>query len=49
MGHAGALVQDAPADADSKIAALRDAGAVIAPSPHLVGLTTRDLVARRAA
>ena len=49
MGHAGALVQDAPADADSKIAALRDAGAVIAPSPHLVGVTTRDLVARRAA
>ena len=49
MGHAGALVQDAPADAASKIAALRDAGAVIAPSPHLVGVTTRDLVARRAA
>ena len=49
MGHAGALVQDAPADTDSKIAALRDAGAVIAPSPHLVGVTTRDLVARRAA
>jgi hypothetical protein len=44
-----ALVQDAPADADSKIAALRGAGAVIAPSPHLVGVTTRDLVARRAA
>jgi succinyl-CoA synthetase alpha subunit len=49
MGHAGALVQDVPADADSKIAALRDAGAIIAPSPHLVGVTTRDLVARRAA
>lgn len=49
MGHAGALVQDAPADAASKIAALRDAGAVIAPSPHLVGVTTRDLVARLAA
>jgi succinyl-CoA synthetase alpha subunit len=49
MGHAGALAQDAPAAADSKTAALRDAGTIIAPSPHLVGTTTRDLIARRAA
>jgi succinyl-CoA synthetase alpha subunit len=49
MGHAGAFVQDARADAASKITALREAGAVIAPSAHLVGTTMRELVARRAA
>jgi succinyl-CoA synthetase alpha subunit len=49
MGHAGAFVDDARVDAESKVAALREAGAIIAPSPHLVGVTTRDLVAKRAA
>jgi succinyl-CoA synthetase alpha subunit len=49
MGHAGALVQDARADAASKITALREAGAVIAPSAHLVGTTMREVVARKAA
>ena len=49
MGHAGALTLHGSEDVDRKIAALREAGVTIAPSPHLVGTTMRDLVARRAA
>jgi succinyl-CoA synthetase alpha subunit len=49
MGHASALVQDPRADAASKVRALREAGAVIAPSAHLVGATMREVVARKAA
>jgi succinyl-CoA synthetase alpha subunit len=49
MGHAGALAQDPLGDAASKIAALRQAGATIVPSAHLVGTMTRDLIAKRAA
>jgi succinyl-CoA synthetase alpha subunit len=49
MGHAGALAQDPLADAASKVAALRQAGATIVPSAHLVGATTHDLLAKRAA
>jgi succinyl-CoA synthetase alpha subunit len=49
MGHAGALVQDARADVASKVRALREAGAIIVPSAHLVGATVREAVARRAA
>ena len=49
MGHAGALTLHGSEDVDSKIAALREAGVTIAPSPHLVGTTMRDLVAKRAA
>jgi succinyl-CoA synthetase alpha subunit len=49
MGHAGALIQDARADAASKVDALREAGVIVVPSAHLVGATVREAVARRAA
>lgn len=49
MGHAGALIADAAADADSKMEALTAAGAIIAPSAHLVGATVSRLLGRRAA
>lgn len=49
MGHAGALIEGAAADADSKIEALAAAGAIIAPSAHLVGATASRLLGRRAA
>ena len=44
MGHAGALTLHGSEDVDRKIAALREAGVTIAPSPHLVGTTMRELV-----
>lgn len=47
MGHAGAFGDEG--DADSKIAALREAGVLMAPSAHLVGATMRDAFAKRAA
>ncbi len=49
MGHAGALTLHAPEDVESKIAALRDAGVMIAPSAHLVGETMREAFSKRAA
>jgi succinyl-CoA synthetase alpha subunit len=49
MGHAGALTLHGPEDVERKIAALREAGVTIAPSPHLVGATMRELAGRRAA
>lgn len=49
MGHAGAMAMQPSDDADSKIKALQDAGAIIAPSAHLVGATMSEAFARRAA
>jgi succinyl-CoA synthetase alpha subunit len=49
MGHAGALALHGAEDVERKVTALREAGVIIAPSPHLVGAATRDLVAKRAA
>jgi len=49
MGHAGTLTAQAGADADGKLEQLRRAGVVIAPSAHLVGVTMREVVAKRAA
>lgn len=45
MGHAGAFTRNAVSDAEDKINALRDAGVIIARSPHLVGDTIRDVMA----
>jgi succinyl-CoA synthetase alpha subunit len=49
MGHAGTLTLLGRGDAGNKIAELEGAGVKIAPSAHLVGATTRELLARRAA
>lgn len=45
MGHAGAFTRNAVSDAEDKINALRDAGVIIARSPHLVGETIREVMA----
>jgi succinyl-CoA synthetase alpha subunit len=49
MGHAGAFTTQASDDADGKIAALQDAGALIAPNAQLVGATMSEAFAQRAA
>jgi succinyl-CoA synthetase alpha subunit len=49
MGHAGTLTLLGRGDAANKIAALQQAGATIAPSPHLVGATMREVLGKRAA
>jgi succinyl-CoA synthetase alpha subunit len=45
MGHAGAIITGAAARASEKIKALSAAGAVIAPNPAEIGLTTRKVMA----
>jgi len=45
MGHAGAIITGAAATASEKIKALSAAGAVIAPNPAEIGLTTRKVMA----
>jgi succinyl-CoA synthetase alpha subunit len=47
MGHAGTLTMREANDAESKITALRAAGARIAQSAHLVGATMREVMASR--
>jgi succinyl-CoA synthetase alpha subunit len=49
MGHAGALSQDSGGDVAAKVEALRRAGVTIAAGAHLVGQTTRERLAKRAA
>lgn len=49
MGHAGALTTHASGNADAKIAKLKEAGATIVTSAHLVGATMREILAKRAA
>jgi succinyl-CoA synthetase alpha subunit len=49
MGHAGALTPHAADDVEGKVAALRDAGVIIATSPHLVGAAMREAFSKRAA
>ena len=43
MGHAGAIITGDSARADSKVAALRDAGAVIIPTPADIGATAQNV------
>ena len=44
MGHAGAIITGEGARAESKIAALRDAGATIIPTPADIGVTARGVL-----
>jgi succinyl-CoA synthetase alpha subunit len=49
MGHAGTLTLLGRGDAGNKISDLQEVGVIIAPSAHLVGVTTREVLAKRAA
>ena len=44
MGHAGAIVTGESATAEAKVAALRDAGVAIIPTPADIGSTTQGLM-----
>ena len=44
MGHAGAIITGSAARAENKVAALRDAGAAIIPSPADIGTTIQDVL-----
>ncbi len=44
MGHAGAIISGGSGDAQSKIAALRDAGIAVADSPATIGSTLHELI-----
>ena len=44
MGHAGAIVTGKSATAEAKVAALRDAGVAIIPTPADIGSTTQALM-----
>ena len=43
MGHAGAIITGDSARAESKIAALQDAGAIIIPTPADIGVTAQTV------
>ena len=42
MGHAGAIISGGQGTADSKIAALKEAGILVAMSPADIGSTAAD-------
>jgi len=44
MGHAGAIITGSAGKASEKIKALSQAGAIIAPTPAEVGLTTKEVL-----
>ena len=46
MGHAGAIITGTAAKASEKIKALSAAGAIIAPNPAEVGVTTKSVLQR---
>ena len=46
MGHAGAIITGAAARAENKVAALRDAGAAIIPSPADIGSTIQEVLGK---
>jgi succinyl-CoA synthetase alpha subunit len=46
MGHAGAIITGESARAEAKIEALKNAGAVIIPTPADIGATARTLMER---
>lgn len=46
MGHAGAVLSPRDVPASVKVAALRDAGAVIVPHPGVMGATMKELLGR---
>jgi succinyl-CoA synthetase alpha subunit len=49
MGHAGAIVSGSSGKAEDKIAALKEAGAIIVNNPAEIGSTVRDVLAKRKA
>ena len=44
MGHAGAIISGGQGTADAKLAALREAGVKVAPSPAEIGITLQSLL-----
>jgi len=44
MGHAGAIIEGGKGTAQAKIDALKNAGVRLAPSPALIGQTTREVM-----
>jgi succinyl-CoA synthetase alpha subunit len=47
MGHAGAIVSGGKGDAESKIAAMEEAGIRVSPSPSLLGETLAEVLKER--